>query len=70
MNATTNIIRDSNNPFATAIHLAKTNNQVWYWAPSGQLVFNDKGRKGYEQYSAIACHPDGSQTIIESAPRN
>jgi len=61
-----NIVKDLPNSqlFNVAISNATRYNEVWYWMPDGQMAVNAKGRKGYEQYSAVACHPDGSQTVV------
>ena len=61
-----NIVKNMPNGqlFAVAIHNAKRYNETWYWMPQGQMAANAKGRKGYEQHSGVACHPDGSQEVV------
>lgn len=54
---------------AIAEHNAKERNEIWYAAIAGNMAFNEKGRKGYEQYGAIGYRPDGSVFILEAAPR-
>jgi len=61
-----NIVKDlpAGQLFSVAVNNATRYNEVWYWMPEGQMAVNAKGRRGYEQYSAVACHPDGRQEVI------
>jgi hypothetical protein len=44
---------------AATIERAKQYGEVWYYAPDGQMAFNDKGRKGYEHIPAIGITANG-----------
>ena len=59
---------------ARAMAVSKQNaekyGETWYWMPDGQMTANAKGRRGYEQFQALAFNPDGSTEIIEANPRS
>jgi len=33
-------------------------------------VMDEKARRGYEQYPALKCNPDGSFEVIKAAPKS
>ena len=59
-------------PFSRQIEIATYNarkyNETWYIF--GSMVGNAKGRKGYEQFTAICISPDGEWSMIKATPRN
>ena len=45
---------------------SKKYNETWYILGDSQMAANAKGRKGYEQYEALAYHPNGNVEVIPS----
>lgn len=52
-----------------ARHNAAQYNEVWFVLLDAQIAANARGRRGYEQFDAIACYPDGRQETVPANPR-
>ena len=54
---------------AVAEKKVSENNETWFVLGDSGMVANAYGRRGWEQFTALAFHPDGTKEIIEASPR-
>jgi hypothetical protein len=63
-----NIVKgyERNQLVAICKYNAEQYNETWYMLADSGMAANKKDRKGYEQYAALAFHPDGTMTIVQA----